>query len=155
MKYTRLPLQDLKDLEKEFVEFLVLNGIPADEWERLKKEENDKAEAIIDQFSDVVWEGVLRKVEMVEFRRKDSLTICRVKDDTLETLLVKANKEEVDFTKEEDLEKCLGDLGSYSLHLKTEALTKPAPEVLFQFISIGFLITKDERFKALFLEANQ
>ena len=42
-KYRLLSSDELKALEKEFVEYLVVNGITADEWERLKKEENDKA----------------------------------------------------------------------------------------------------------------
>ncbi|NNJ56082.1 MAG: hypothetical protein HKP14_08115 [Bacteroidia bacterium] len=61
MKYKRLPKEELNNLEKEFIEFLVINGISAEDWIKIKDEEHETAEDLIDQFSDVVWEGVLRK----------------------------------------------------------------------------------------------
>ena len=61
MKYKRLPKEELDSLESEFVEFLVVNGIIADDWETIKNQQKDVAEDLIDQFSDVIWEGVLRK----------------------------------------------------------------------------------------------
>ncbi len=66
MKYSRLPEEELHNLEKEFIDFLVVNGITADDWVKLKEEDSEASEAIIDQFSDVIWEGVLRKTEYLE-----------------------------------------------------------------------------------------
>ena len=63
MKYKRLPKEELENLEKEFVEFLVVNGITAEDWIKIKANENEVAEELIGQFSDVIWEGVLRKTE--------------------------------------------------------------------------------------------
>ncbi len=73
MKYRRLSTDELQELEKEFVHFLVSNGIAADDWVKLKEEENDKAEALIDTFSDVVMEKVLGKVDFLEKREKSSV----------------------------------------------------------------------------------
>lgn len=58
-------MSELEKLEKEFVDFLVVNGITADDWEKLKREDPLKAEEIINQFSDVIWEGTLRKAEYI------------------------------------------------------------------------------------------
>lgn len=60
MKYTRLSKDELMELEKEFVDFLVVNGITAEDWVAIKENEPLNADEIINQFSDVVWESILR-----------------------------------------------------------------------------------------------
>lgn len=149
MKYTRLSLQDLKDLEKEFVEFLVLNGIPADDWERLKVKDSDKVEDIIDQFSDVIWESVLRKTEMVEHRRRDKLTICRVAKGELVTLLIRSSDRDLDFTKPEDLAKVLKDIDKHEVSIHNDKIEKPETEQLFELLQVGFYISKDPEYVKL------
>ena len=47
-KYRLLTLEELQELEKEFVEYLVLNGITADDWEKIKKENPSSARHIIE-----------------------------------------------------------------------------------------------------------
>ena len=64
MKYARLDQAELAKLEKEFIDFLVLNGITADEWEKIKNDEV-KAEGLVEAFSDVVWEGILQKARFL------------------------------------------------------------------------------------------
>lgn len=63
MKYERLSKAELQDLEKEFVNFLVVNGITAQDWIALKENAPLNAEEIINQFSDVVWESILRSTQ--------------------------------------------------------------------------------------------
>lgn len=63
MKYTRIPQDELEKLEKEFIDFLVVNGITADDWVSLKENEPINADEIVDQFSDVVWESILRSTK--------------------------------------------------------------------------------------------
>jgi hypothetical protein len=149
MKYTRLSLHDLKDLEKEFVEFLVINGIAADEWERLKKSDKEKVEKVIDHFSDVIWEGVLRKTEMVEHRRQEKLTVCRVKNGELMTLLIRSSDNELDFTKQEDLDQVLLDVNKHEVNLRKDKFEKPDTEQLFELMQVGFYITKNPAYLKL------
>ena len=149
MKYARLSLDDLKDLEKEFVEFLVLNGIPADEWERLKAKDQDKVEQVIDHFSDVIWEGALRKTEMVEHRRADKLTVCRVKDGKLITLLIRSLDRELNLTKQEDLNKVFENLDKHDVSVHTDKIDKPEVEQLFELLQVGFYITNSKAYEKL------
>lgn len=68
IKYRKLSSDELLSLEKEFVEYLILNGITAPDWEKIKSEDKEKAGQIIDLFSDVVFEGIMRKVKFLEIR---------------------------------------------------------------------------------------
>ncbi|PWH81261.1 DUF6495 family protein [Brumimicrobium oceani] len=149
MKYTRLPLKDLKDLEKEFVDFLAVNGIPADEWVKLKENDTQKVEGIIDQFSDVIWEGVLRKTELVELRRKDILTVCKVVEGELSTLVIKTYDENIDLTQADEIAKALANLENYEVNVRVDPITKLATEQLFELLQIGFYISKDAQYSEL------
>lgn len=147
MKYARLSLHDLKDLQKEFIEFLALNGIPAEDWEKMKKNDLEKVEGIIDQFSDVIWESVLRKTDMVELRRKDTLTVCRVVEGELSTLVIKTYDGDIDLTQAHEVGNALSDLENYEVNLRVDKITKPVTEQLFELLQIGFYITKNEEYK--------
>ena len=38
VKYRALTHEELESMEKEFIDFLVLNGITGEDWEKLKNE---------------------------------------------------------------------------------------------------------------------
>ena len=155
MKYARLSLHDLKDLEKEFVEFLVVNGIEADEWENLKKEETEKVEKIIGQFSDVIWEGVLRKTEFVEHRSKNKLTICRVKNEELITLHIQSNDSNLDLTKHDDISTIIFTVKKDEVRVQKEAIKKESTAQLFELLQAGFYLAKDAKYEELIKEVGQ
>ena len=73
MKYRRLTLEELKPLENEFIDFLVVNGVIADDWEQLLVNDVEKSNQIIDAFSEVVFEGIMRKTQFLEYRSKGEL----------------------------------------------------------------------------------
>ena len=66
MKYARLTKEQLEEMHQEFINFLATQSITADEWEKIKKEKPETAEEELDIFSDLIWEGVLNKVEYLE-----------------------------------------------------------------------------------------
>jgi hypothetical protein len=72
-KYRLLSDKELKLMEKDFIEYLVVNSITADDWIKLKKNDSEKAEKIIELFSDVVLEKVLRKSQYLKKINKDSI----------------------------------------------------------------------------------
>lgn len=72
-KYRLLTIEELKELENEFVEFLVLVGITADDWVKIKCEKPDKADSMITLFSDVVFEKIMRKTQFPERRRSNDI----------------------------------------------------------------------------------
>lgn len=67
MKYRRFNSTELASLEPDFIRFLALNGIPADEWTRLKAAQSPKVDELIEQFSDALFERILQAVEFLEF----------------------------------------------------------------------------------------
>lgn len=149
MKYTRLSLKDLKDLEKEFIEFLIINGIEAKEWEEMKKEDMGKVAKIIDQFSDVIWESVLQKTEMVEHRHKSKLTICHVEKDELVTLIIHSNVKDLDLSIQKNIDRIISEINKHKVTVQRDKIVKSPQEQLFELIQTGFFITKDPLYKKL------
>lgn len=61
MKYQRLSIAELELLTKEFVQFLALNGIAAEDWEQIKVSNRAKMDSLLDQFSDLVWDTTIQE----------------------------------------------------------------------------------------------
>jgi len=67
-KYRLLSTEELQQFEKEFVQFLVVNGIEPQKWEKIKEEDKQSVDKIVELFSDVILESVLRKIDFIEIR---------------------------------------------------------------------------------------
>ena len=46
MKYRRLTIDELKELEQEFIQFLINNGIEGNDWEKIKPISSSKDQII-------------------------------------------------------------------------------------------------------------
>ena len=83
MKYKRLESAELKELEKEFIHFLSSAQITGADWEKMKVAEIEKAEELIEVFSDLVYEKVMSKIEYLEYRDNKSLNIFHFTNDKI------------------------------------------------------------------------
>ena len=77
MKYRRLTHDELAELETEFVRFLATNSIPADDWLKMKENEPQKVNELINVFSDTVFESILKKVAYLEHRSPRDLRLFK------------------------------------------------------------------------------
>lgn len=82
-KYKPLSIEELKTLEKEFVEFLVINGIMHDDWNKMKDEDPAGTQKMTELFSDVVWESILRNTKYLDFRSPHSIKCFQCLDDKI------------------------------------------------------------------------
>lgn len=96
MKYRRLTQQQLEELHPEFINFLATQSITAAEWDTIKKEKPEVAEEEIDVFSDLIWEGVLSKVEYLENISEMHMHLFHLTDKEMKLLSVKVLNPEID-----------------------------------------------------------
>lgn len=66
MKYHRLSKEDLEELREEFVTFLAAQSIRAEEWEKLKENDAEKVDRLLDQFSDMVIHRALENISALK-----------------------------------------------------------------------------------------
>jgi len=103
MTYRRLRNDELAELETAFARFLAVNGIPADDWIKIKAEDGKRTEELIESFSDVVFHETLTKLEYLEFKSKNEIRIfhCLPEKIILRGLMVDGDTS-LDFTQQED-----------------------------------------------------
>lgn len=148
MKYRRLTLDELSELEEDFIQFLAANGIPGPEWENLKANEPKKAGELIDLFSDIIFDKTLENVEYLEFKTpQDIKTFHCQKHKIIMNGLMVDGKSDIDFTQAQDPEEISRLLASSGAKLKVYTAQKkyhPSRKAeLFKMMEGGALISRD------------
>ncbi len=96
MKYTRLTKEQLEELHPEFINFLATQSITASEWDTIKRKQPAVAEEELDVFSDLVWEGVLTKVNYLENISAQQMHLFNLAEKEMKLISVKVMNPEVD-----------------------------------------------------------
>lgn len=154
MKYRRLAIDELKELETEFVRFLATNTVTSDDWVKIKAENPERAEGLIEQFSDIVFEKTLSNIEYLEFKTPKDIKIfhCEKEKITMVGLMV-AGETSIDFSKDMPAEEMIQALKQSNAEVKlyrAEKNYKPNRKAeLFKMLESGCLITNDNLFKTL------
>ena len=152
--YRLLNLEELTELEKEFVEFLVLNGITAEDWVKMKEQDTAAADQIIELFSDVVFEGIMRKVSYLEYRAENFVHAFQCLSDKL--VLVAMESEDdfaVNFLDPNFIEAAtINPPEKLLVRTTSKPYSKTRERELFDMIQAGCNISDGGLFKALCLK---
>jgi hypothetical protein len=152
-KYRLLTIEELQALEKEFIEYLVVNGISSTDWTSLKEEQPASAERIIELFSDLILGTILKNVGYLEKRGKNHLHVFQcLKEDLVLVAMEGPNQEEIDFTNPDFISSSmLTPPSSLQVYTTQKPYTLERELELFKMIEEGCVITQDKLFKALCL----
>ena len=91
----------MEELHQEFINFLATQSITGEEWEKLKKEKPEVAEEELDVFSDLIWEGVLSKVQFLENISAQQMHLFHLQEKEMKLISVKVMNPDIDLgTKE-------------------------------------------------------
>lgn len=153
VKYRLLSNEELNELEQEFIKFLILNGIAADDWKAIKEKHPQKAMRMIELFSDVVFDRIMRKTQFLERREKKELKALQCLADKFVLVGLNASKiNEADFTSPDYFKAALNhppeELEIYTLEMK---YGKSREEAVFDMTEKGFVISDGKLFKTLCL----
>lgn len=123
MKFKRLPQKELDNLQEDFISYLVVNGITADDWEVLLKSDVEKADGLIDSFSDVVYAKVMEKIEYVDHRTKNEIKVFYLGEKEIEMIGIEIEDESLSFLESSSIEKLAK--GEYKGEVKLFKQVKP------------------------------
>ncbi len=151
--YRLLSLEELQEMENEFVNYLVVNGIAAEDWERMKNIEPAKAERLIELFSDMVFETIMRSVQFLEYREKKELITFQCLGDKLVLVGMKAEEDtDADFTSQEYIKKAMvSPPDGLKVYTSEKKYQKKREIELFEMTQRGCFITEGNLFKTLCL----
>ena len=100
MKYARLTKEQFDELNQEFINFLATQTITVEEWKTIKEDTPEVAEQELDVFSDLVWEGVLKKVSYLEHISPQQMHLFHLDENEMKVIGVKL-KRDLDLTSDE------------------------------------------------------
>ena len=98
VKYRILTKEELESLESDFVKFLIVQGIDVDSWLDIKNNKSDKAQELLEQFSDIIIESVIGKAAFVEFADSKGIKIFKCDADEISLIGIESEESiQVDF----------------------------------------------------------
>ena len=152
-KYRTLSITELEVFEKEFISFLVVNGIEANSWEAIKTDTPQKANKIIEQFSEVIFESIFRKNMFVDFISPKSIKCFQFLADSVQLIGLDAAKDStVDFIKAETISKCIiANEKDLKVYQSSKAYVKSREEEMYNMVQSGANLSKGELFKQIAL----
>lgn len=153
MKYRRLTGEQLEALEKEFIEFLVVNGITADDWQKIKDKDSEKANKFIDLFSDVVFESIMRKVEYILWQSPKEIRAFQCLSEKMVLVGMKVGEDSsIDLTNTDEISQAMKNPPeNIQIYTTDKAYTDARESELFQMLENGSFISDGKIFKALAL----
>ncbi len=152
MKYKRLTIEELQALEPEFINFLASAQITGGDWIKMKNEELEKAEEMVDVFSDMVYEKVLSKIKFLEYRDAKSLTIFNCAEDKIILVGLRvSDNSPLDLTASDVLAQWQQHNESGGIHIvRNERVYKEDRGIeVFELLQQGCLLTDDKLFTIL------
>ena len=149
MKYTRLTKEQFEELNQEFINFLATQSITANEWKEIKEQKPEVAEEELDIFSDLVWEGVLSKVDYLENIAPQHMYLFYAGETQLRLIGLKIKREEIDLSTKEGFAWLRENLMSDEVELfnADKSIETDKNKKIFELIKQGSTITKGELFK--------
>jgi|TARA_B110000046_G_scaffold184495_1_gene223112 hypothetical protein len=153
MKYRRLTLDELKPLENEFIDFLVINGVVASDWEHLLAHDIEKSNQILDAFGEVVFENIMRKTQFLEFRSVGELIAFSCTADLIYMAGIRLDAHgvfKIDFNDAHSIKELLGQsIDGVKIFMDQKKYKKNREKEIFDMIEKGCLISDGKLFKAI------
>ena len=147
MKYRRLTESELQKLENRFIQFLVSNTVTADDWAKFKDKDPERAQKLIDIFSEMVFDSTIKRIEFLKYREAKEIKLFKCEADKITLMGLTANETvPVDFTISIDIKELMQHTEGLSIY-RTEKPYKPNREAeLFKMLESGCQITDGHLF---------
>ena len=139
MKYRVLTEDEFEALKDEFVKFLIVQGIDAASWQKMKDLEPDLAQKYLHDFSDFVFENTLQKIGYIDFFNGNSLKLFKCASDDIQLINIESvSKFE---TIQDFLKAMASDLTGFTLQRHAKKYHPNRAVELFRMISSGGLVS--------------
>ena len=153
MKYRMLTSEELTHLEEELKQFLIINHVYKEEWERMNRETPEIATDLVGLFSDQVLQRVYENIVYLEHRSQDACLVFQLGKETIEMIGLQkkdALDTSIHFETPESIHEALRlhpqKVGFFKT---TKAYTKTREEEIHQMVEQGCVKSSEEFWKLL------
>jgi hypothetical protein len=149
VKYRRLSKEQLEEMHQEFINFLATQSITADEWKSIKENKPEVAEEEIDIFSDLVWEGVLSKIEYLENISATQMHLFHLTEKEMNLIAIRVGQPGIDLRTKHGFGWFKQNYMGENVEIMTAAKAYSDDKLVdrFELIEKGAIITKGELFR--------
>ncbi len=128
MDFPCLSMEALVPLEKEFVSFLIVNGIDGPAWEQLNQNNPKHSQELVQLFSNIVWEKIIQETTYLK----------RSSDNEVSMVFVGENSGKL-YVKNQSQ-------GHWQHHVGTKEFGSSRAEEVFKLLNQGFERTTQKEF---------
>lgn len=93
MKYRMLTMEELEVFEEDFKQFLIVNGVHAEEWEEMNRSDKENAVKLVELFSDSVLQKVYEKIHYLEHRSEKSCLVFKLNKENIELISINVKED--------------------------------------------------------------
>jgi hypothetical protein len=138
MRFRSLTIDELKELETEFKQFLIINHVYNEEWIEMNQKDLEKANSLVDLFSDQVLEKVYSKIDFLEKRDKYAFSVFAVTKNDIETITIQSKNQTIELFTNAQIETALNQyLNELEIFCGTKKLAKEKCDEVFDLIKEG------------------
>ena len=149
-KYRTLNKEELEGLEKEFVQFLVVNGVDSEDWVEMKLQKPEKSALLIDNFSDIVFEKILVDIKFLEIYENKYVRSFFCDSEEISMITMESQNDEANFKDNDYILNAMNNPPEDLLIYGSEKpYTNTREEEIFQMISKGCLVSSGNLHKSL------
>ncbi|HIP47525.1 MAG TPA: hypothetical protein EYG92_00955 [Lutibacter sp.] len=151
MKYQLLSKEQFEELHKEFSTFLATQKIDKKSWDAIKENKPKKAITQLENFSDLVWEEVIRKTEYLEHYSKDSINLFHCKLQTINRIVVRIENKDINLQEKKGLDWFLDNSNDPTIqYFKGEKdYATSRNEEIFKLIEQGAVLANETLFNGI------
>jgi len=151
MKYHRLSHEQLISVYKQFIIFLSSKGIDKKYWDIIKQQENEKANLLIDQFSDIVWEKIINECEFFTYSSKDQLFLFNSKKETISVIVLKCINKKINIQTNKGWNWILKNITDKDISIYQSSRKYPEERntYIYKYLKKGAIISDEKKFKSL------
>jgi hypothetical protein len=150
VKYRRLTDKELNELEQEFKQFLIANGVHNEEWVKLNEDRADEALNLVDMFSDLVLEKSLEQIKYVIHSAPWDMKVFWFQKNKAKLVALKSNSEAINFTKDTWLSKIPEHYSAIEFFTSEKDFNeKERSKEIYSLIKAGALISTEQMYKVI------
>ena len=151
MEYKRLSKEQFEALHQEFATFLAAYSIDKKEWDLLKVQHLDRADSLLNEFSDLVWNDVLNKNLFVEHFNPKHLFLFECLEEKMNLILVKTEQNSIDFTTQDGIKWMEVNMHSDSVSIfRSQKKYNNRKQDIFDLIMKGGRLSEGTFYKSIY-----
>lgn len=149
MKYRQLTYQEFDLMQMDFQEFLYKQGYSKFEWKLLQDQYSELAITLLDKYSDMTFQKVMKDIHYLEYRKPKQLVNYHCKKESIEIIgLELSESSKIDFTQLNSILNLTHQETSICRSFKKVRPYKTDREYeVFQLIESGRYVVNEHNFK--------